>query len=229
MNMKSFHLWLFPLLAMLLLAAPTAGQEPSGGILLHRPAAVPSEATLVPSEATLVPSEATFAPSTPSFPSLVPSADGSSDALAGESGQSKMVSPAVTVSCSLAVVLGLFAGLVWLTRKFGSRSMSQGAIPKEVLQSLGSTAIDSRTRITMLRCGNRILVMAQTATGIQPLAEISDPDEVRSLTAACLGDSKTTFASTIRSIEKEKPEAGFVGNDKDLAAPRARGRLFSTA
>ena len=48
--------------------------------------------------------------------------------------KSKIAVPAITVTSSLAVVLGLFAGLVWLTRKFGSRAMNQGAVPKEVLQ-----------------------------------------------------------------------------------------------
>ncbi len=145
--------------------------------------------------------------------------------------RSKIAVPALTVTSSLAVVLGLFAGLVWLTRKFGSRSMNQGAVPKEVLSSLGSTPLDSRTRITMLRCGNRILVVAQTATGLHPLSEITDPDEVRELTAACLGDSKHTFNSTLQSIEAEKTNSGFV--DANVVTPstraRSRGRLFATA
>ncbi len=152
----------------------------------------------------------------------------SSEAPLGD--QRKIAVPAVTVTSSLAVVLGLFAGLVWLTRKFGSRSMNHAAVPKEVLTSLGSTPIDSRTRITMLRCGNRILVVAQTATGLHPLSEITDPDEVRELTAACLGDSTQAFKSTLQSIEAEKTNSGFV--DANAKTPsteaRSRGRLFAT-
>ena len=215
--MKSIHLWLFPFFLTLSVSTSLLGQENSDGILLHKhPTTVPAVPTLVSTP--------------PSFPSLSPRADnlGSSHASEGESGKSKIAGPAVTVTSSLAVVLGLFAGLVWLTRKYGTRSMSQGAVPKEVLQSLGSTPIDARTRITMLRCGDRILVMAQTATGVHPLTEITDPDEVRRLAAACLGDSKTNFASTIQSVEREAADAGFLGTD-DSPAPPTRGRLFATA
>lgn len=137
--------------------------------------------------------------------------------------------PAITVTSSLAVVLGLFAALVWMTRRFGSRSMNQGTISSEVLQSLGTTPIDPRTRVTLLRCGNRILVLAQTATGVQPLAEITDPEEVRHLTATCLGDAGRSFVSTLRSIEKEPAKPGFAGEIDPPPQARKRSRLFATA
>lgn len=136
--------------------------------------------------------------------------------------------PAVTVTCSLAVVLGLFGCLVCLTRKFGNRSMTGGTIPSEVLQRLGSTAIDVRTKITMIRCGNRIVVMAQTPAGIFPISEIADAKEVQELTASCLGQSRREFASTLQSIEKERPAPGYLGTE-GKAAPRASGQLFARA
>ncbi|QDT02667.1 Flagellar biosynthesis protein, FliO [Rubripirellula lacrimiformis] len=146
--------------------------------------------------------------------------------------QNQFAIPAVTVTSSLAVVLGLFAAMIWLTRKFGSRSIAPGAIPNEVMEHLGSSAIDARTRLTMIRLGGRILVLSQTASEVRPLSEITDPEEVRRLTAACLGDSKRNFASTLQSIEKERPSTGFAGNPADhpgAEAPRPRGRLFASA
>ncbi len=137
--------------------------------------------------------------------------------------------PLVTVTSSLAVVLGLFAALVWATRKFGSKGVGGGgAIPREVMQSLGSTSLDGRTTVTMLRCGNRILVLAKTATGIHPLSEITDPEEVRALTASCLGKSGETFATTLKSIEQEPVNGGFTGTEAK-SEQRSRGRLFATA
>ena len=184
------------------------------------------------------------APATPdlgqgTFPSLAQRAD--DRALSESNGErgpktSKLAGPsAITVASSLAVVLGLFAAFVWLTRKFGSRSINGAGVPKEWVQPLGSTPIDSRTRITLVRCGNRILVMAQTAAGVQALTEITDAEEVRELTAACLGDAKPTFASALHSLENEKAGAGFVGTPPQRAAvddrstPCARGRLFTSA
>ena len=141
----------------------------------------------------------------------------------------KVSGSVVTICSSLAVVLGLFAGFVWLNRKFGSGSGNHGAIPKEVVHPLGSTPIDSRNRVTMIRCGNRILVLAQNAQGVQPIAEITSPDEVRDLTAACLGNSKQAFATTLQSIEKEGADPGFLGAQPSQRSPRSRGRLFASA
>ena len=143
----------------------------------------------------------------------------------------------VTVCSALAIVLGLFAGLVWVNRKLGAGSGNHGAIPSEVIQPLGSTALDSRNRITMLRCGNRILVLAQNAQGVQPIAEITSPAEVQQLTAACLGDSKQAFSATLQSIEQEQTEAGFLDGQakppppgsRAPRSPRSRGRLFTSA
>ncbi len=163
------------------------------------------------------------------FPDFVPRAGEIDTNEDGEASGDTIAGPAVTVSASLAVVLGLFAALVWMTRRFGGRGMSQGALPKEIVQSLGSTALDPRTRVTMLRCGGRILVVAQTATGIHPLSEITDPEEVRQLTAACLGDAKQSFVSTLKSIEKEPVRSNFTGSESPPEPKRKRSRLFASA
>ena len=175
--MKSVPLTLNAIVLTFALATQLCGQERSSQILARR-------------QATALPAVPPVADSPPSFPSLAPSSNrAGSDSNHGNA-KNELAGPAITVTSSLVVVLGLFAGLVWATRKFGSRGMSQGMLPKEVLQSLGSAPLDARTRITMVRCGHRILVMAQTATGVHPLSEITDSDEVHQLTAACLGDSK---------------------------------------
>jgi flagellar biogenesis protein FliO len=203
----------------------------------QQPAAVHPQPTRWTQAATTIPT----APATPTaaiadntthsqaaeFPQLRtsvtdPSAD---DAESNRTG--KFAEPAITVTSSLAVVLGLFAALVWISRKFGSRAIHQGAIPREVLQSLGTTSIDAKTRVTMLRCGNRILIFAQTATGLHPLSEVTDPEEVQHLTATCLGDASRDFVSTLQSIQREPAESGFVGQPP--TKPPKRSKLFATA
>lgn len=215
--MKSLKLAYILPLVVSAVSTTARSQEYPNDIRLHRHAKAISVAPTTHSRST--------------FPAFNPKVDAGAVDSALAKGSSKMAAPALTVTSSLAVVLGLFAGLVWLTRKFGSRSMNQGAVPKAVLSSLGSTPIDPRTRITMLRCGNRILVVAQTASGLHPLSEITDPDEVRELTATCLGDSKRSFDSTLQSIEKEKAERGFATPDTQARSAEARstGRLFATA
>ena len=168
----------------------------------------------------------------PAFPTLKPRSpdqERSRDAAEVADRSGKLATPTITVVSSLAVVLGLFAALVWGSRRFGSGSVHHGSIPKEVIQTLGSMPIDPRTRVTMLRCGTRILLLAQTAGTAQTLCEITDPQEVLDLTAACLGKSKREFASTLRSIENETTSGGYLGPDNSKNAVATRRRLFTSA
>ncbi|KAA1260311.1 Flagellar biosynthesis protein, FliO [Rubripirellula obstinata] len=163
-----------------------------------------------------------------SFPKLLISNNSDGEPVTASESKNQFAAPLVTVTSSLAVVLGLFAALVWVSRKYGSKTMG-GAIPNEVIQTLGTTPIDPRTRITMIRLGSRILVVAQTASGITPISEITDPEEVRNLTAHCIGDSKAKFTDTLKSIEREPAGDGFLGQPAAAPAPRTRGSLFTTA
>lgn len=175
-------------------------------------------------------SASAVAPSAAAFPTLSTLSAGDGKLTPKKTEKGSFSGPAVTVTSSLAVVLGLFAAMIWISRRFGpSRSINQGVLPKEVFESLGSTSIDARTKVTLLRCGNRILVVAQTATGIKPLSEITDPEEVRRLTATCLGDASRSFDTTLRSIEKEPAQPGFVDEPTPSATPRKRSRLFASA
>ncbi len=139
-----------------------------------------------------------------------------------------LATPMITVASSLAVVLGLFAALVWASRRFGGNTIQKGSLPKEIVQPLGSTAIDARTRLTMLRCGNRILVLAQSSGTAQTLCEITDPEEVRQLTAACAGTSGQDFTSALRSIEREPISQGYVGSESETRRAAQRRRLFAS-
>ncbi|MEM8667607.1 MAG: flagellar biosynthetic protein FliO [Planctomycetota bacterium] len=173
------------------------------------------------------------------FPSLSPKQDAASGQRSRSSDKTPFSGSLVTVGSSLAVVLGLFAGLVWITRRFGAKTMGAGSLPNEVLQPLGSSPIDARTNLTLVRCGTKILVLARTASGVQPISEITEPNEVRHITALCSGDSKKEFASTLQAIEKEQTGPGYVGaasstsqptvSQGEASNPRSRGRLFATA
>ena len=164
------------------------------------------------------------------FPSLVPtSGQANTGTDPDPTAAVRASSPLITVTSSLAVVLGLFAALIWVTRRFGGRAGGNGTIPKEIFQNLGSTSIDPRTQISLLRCGQRILIIARTNNGVHPLGEITGAEEVNQLTAACLGDSKQAFQTALQSMESEPTDGGYLGKDKKQPTARSRGRLFATA
>lgn len=185
-------------------------------------------AGLVAAELPVEPSAARIVAPSPSFPSLGPKLETEPDAVeAAGSKASRLTGPAVTMASSLAVVLGLFAAVVWASRRFNSKQGGRGELPAEAVEQLGSHTLDPRTRLLLVRCGDRVLVMAQTATGMHPISEISDPHEVGRLIARCRGETSAAFASTLRSIEREPTATGFVGSE--TVAPAPRRTLFATA
>ncbi|QEG02016.1 Flagellar biosynthesis protein, FliO [Stieleria maiorica] len=132
------------------------------------------------------PSEPVQQASAGEFPSLVVPGDADADDRASSDGA--LAGPVVTTVSSLLVVLAVFGGLVWISRRFGSSRTFQGALPEDVLRNLGGAAIDAKTRVTFLKVGARILVIGQTTAGDpQTLSEITDPEEVERLTNRCLG------------------------------------------
>ncbi|MCO8123793.1 flagellar biosynthetic protein FliO [Stieleria sp. TO1_6] len=120
------------------------------------------------------------------FPALVVPTE---DAEIDEAGlTNEFAAPIVTTVSSLLVVLAIFGGLVWLSRRYGATTSAPGSLPEDVLKNLGSSMVDSKNRVTFLKVGQRILVIGQAANGDpQTLSEISDPDEVHRITNRCLG------------------------------------------
>jgi len=147
-----------------------------------------------------------------------------------ESSRSKMIAPLVTVGSSLTIVLALFCGLVWAGRKFGGGAAASKPLPASALTPLGHVMLDPRTKLMLVKCGRRILVLSQTASGITPITEVTHPDEVRELIASCSSEAREMFQQTLREIELE-PAKGFTDSPPSTqpAPPRASSRLFATA
>ncbi|TWU03272.1 FliO/MopB family protein [Neorhodopirellula pilleata] len=153
-----------------------------------------------------------------------------------ESSRSKMTGPLVTVCSSLAIVLALFSALVWAGRRFGGGAAVSKPLPASALSPLGHVMLDPRTKLLLVKCGRRILILSQTASGVTPISEITHPDEVRELIASCSAEARAVFEKTLREIELE-PARGFTGPaDDPVPRPhgghpsgRSSGRLFATA
>ncbi len=145
------------------------------------------------------------------------------------SSRSKMIGPLVTVASSLSIVLALFCALVWAGRKFGGGAAASKPLPASALTPLGHVMLDPRTKLLLVKCGRRILVLSQTAGGITPITEVTNPDEVRELIANCSSEAREVFERTLREIELE-PVKGFT-DSPPTPPPSARqsGRLFATA
>ncbi|MEM9366980.1 MAG: flagellar biosynthetic protein FliO [Planctomycetota bacterium] len=155
-------------------------------------------------------------------PETVETADGRSMDF-GLDGQS--MSSLITVGSSLAIVLALFSALVWVSRRFGQGSTKGKSLPASLVSPIGHTMLDPRTKLMLLKCGNRVLVVTQTSGGVTPLTEITDPEEIREVMAQCSSESRRDFERTIRQIERE-PAAGFTEAPMPTPSPQ---RLFASA
>jgi flagellar biosynthetic protein FliO len=147
----------------------------------------------------------------------------------GESSRSKNIAPLVTVGSSLAIVLALFCGLVWVSRRFGGGSAPSKPLSASTLSPLGHVMLDPRTKLMLVKCGRRVLVLSQTASGVTPISEVTDPDEVRELIASCSSEARAVFEQTMRQIESEPVASGFVERPAASTPSAKPRRLFASA
>jgi flagellar biogenesis protein FliO len=138
-----------------------------------------------------------------------------------------MATPLVTIASSLALVLGLFAALVWVSKKAQRNQRISRHIPDEVLRVLGQKHLGSLGTISIVRCGRTVMIVSQSASGLNSLATITDEAEVRHLEAVCLGESAASFQAALGEIEREPVGRGFLG--EGISQPNARKKLFKQA
>ncbi len=79
-----------------------------------------------------------------------------------------------------AVILAAIAVLGFVFRRSGARQ------PAAVFQPLGQFTLLDRETAYLVRFGNKLLALAQTAHGLEKITEISDPAEVSRITRMCL-------------------------------------------
>lgn len=103
-------------------------------------------------------------------------------------------SPLATMFGSLALVLALFFAAVWVMRR--AMPASQRPLPSEAVEVLGRTSLPGRQQqMQLVRCGNKLLLLATSTSGVQPLTEITDADEVDRLVRLCRGQRYDVPAS----------------------------------
>jgi flagellar biogenesis protein FliO len=140
--------------------------------------------------------------------------------------------PIGTVVGSLAIVLGLFVAVVWVSRRLGPAGSAP--LPKEAVELLGRTTVSGQHSLQLVRFGGRLLLVALSPHGAATLTEIIDPTEVERLTAICLrqrpGSSSESFRQTIRQLEREPAGRSFVDQRRPASSSSAsRARPTSRA
>lgn len=94
---------------------------------------------------------------------------------------------------SLAVVVGLFLVFVWFVR----RNRVPLAARERVFHTLGRVSLLGK-QAHIVQFGDKLLVLAKTANGLEKLTELSNPVEVERVTELCQRGSSAQLAVGVR-------------------------------
>ncbi|MEM9367222.1 MAG: flagellar biosynthetic protein FliO [Planctomycetota bacterium] len=146
-----------------------------------------------------------------------------------KSSTSSSSAPIVTVTTSLAIVLGLFAGLVWASRKWGRAG--RRTVDSQMVDVLGGVPLDAKTKLSFVRIGRRVVVLAQSSGTVSAVSEITDPEEVQEFLAGANASAQQAFSETLHEMGRERTRDGFVDqiDSPSVGSAEPPRRLFATA
>lgn len=129
-----------------------------------------------------------------------------------------------TAGAGLAIVVGLFFICMWLLRR-SSGAKPTGMLPNEAFAVLGRAPLTPQSFAQLLRVGNKLVLVAVSADGIQPLTEVIDPLEVDRLTGVCASGRghgpAAEFQQVLAQLARE-PARGFLGAEAANGGGRRR-------
>ncbi|MDA7951164.1 MAG: flagellar biosynthetic protein FliO [Pirellulaceae bacterium] len=119
----------------------------------------------------------------------------------------------VSTAGSLVFVLALFLGFAWFMRK--NQPISEKKIPTEVVEVLGKIPFTKEHHLQLISVGKKLVLLSVTQHGIEPVCEVSEPQEVQRLKGLCYGSDKngstTSFRQLLSDAAKEPAGPGFLG------------------
>ena len=131
---------------------------------------------------------------------------------------------------ALVIVVALIIGGAMALRKHVP--LASRPLPAEVVQVLGRRSIDARHSIQLVRCGTRILILANSAQhGLQMLSEVTDPVEVDLLAGMCKQTETNSVTQNFAQFlwkqddaaSVRQPPAPHIERDYDLDQQLAAG------
>lgn len=142
-----------------------------------------------------------------------------------------------TVWIVLIGIVAAAAGLsLWARRGGGT---AHWKIPSNVFQVLGRTTVSGNQSVTLLRLGERVLLVSSSGPAMQTLAVVTDPVEVATITSECLSKRTAHVAHAAPGRGRPaarnahdtspRPVAGSIGSDPTAPTARRTVREFDNA
>lgn len=122
------------------------------------------------------------------------------------------------VVAALATVVGLFLLLAWVMRR--SMPKSAQSLPSEVVEVIGRLNLANRQVVQMVRFGNKLVLLNVSGESIDPIAEITDPEEVNRLLGLCEQNNprsaSAAFSEVFDRLSREPARPGFLGDEAEM-------------
>jgi flagellar protein FliO/FliZ len=97
-------------------------------------------------------------------------------------------------------------------------------LPESAFAVLGRAPLTAQSFAQLLRVGNKLVLVAMSADGAQPLTEVTDPLEVDRIAGLCMSGKPTgssaEFQQVLAQLSKE-PARGFLGREASQSRRRA--------
>jgi flagellar protein FliO/FliZ len=127
-----------------------------------------------------------------------------------------------SAGAGLAIVIALFLLFSWTMHRGGPKSA--GVLPESAFAVLGRAPLTAQSFAQLLRVGNKLVLVAMSADGAQPLTEVTDPLEVDRIAGLCMSGKPTgssaEFQQVLAQLSKE-PARGFLGREASQSRRRA--------
>lgn len=111
------------------------------------------------------------------------------------------------------LALALVLGLIWLTRALLKRLMSRRTDRQGVLSPVGGMSLGQRRALQLVQFADKVYLLGVTDHHISRIAEISDPEVIRSLTRHNSGRKGSLFHQLFSQTSGQSAAAS--GRDGD--------------
>lgn len=98
---------------------------------------------------------------------------------------------------ALGIVIGLILLLRWGWTKFTGHPTIR---PSPLIEVLARTPVAPRNHILLVRIGNRVLIVGDSAAGLRTLASVDDPDEIADLLTAVTASQESSVSKGFNQL-----------------------------
>ena len=125
----------------------------------------------------------------------------------------------------VAISLGLVLGIIFIARFAMKKLFPAVSVGRnsQVIRVVSRSVIGPKQQFLLVKLGKRLVLVGDSGTAMNPLAEITDPDEVAELVGQLQSETSQSSTNAFASIFR-KAETQFVESPAEASASQAARR-----